>query len=807
MKMLAHLTRMNGERIEQSLKEHCLKVAEYAAESVRNTGLYDAAYLAGLIHDMGKGKTEMKEYLERAYLGEKVIRGSVNHTFASVIWLFEKYHTESRSKWEKMTCEIIGYATGSHHGMFDCVNLDGENGFLHRLQKDKRELFYEETLHTYFSGIADEDLLDRIFQKAVQETKSFFLTAKEIYLADRGSVFFQISMLVRLLLSAVIYGDRRDTQEFMRQLPILETDKMDWKSRREYFETKIAQFGSETAINQVRSDISLQCLQASGRPPGIYRLNVPTGGGKTLGALRYALAHAEKYHKRRIIFIIPLLSILDQNAKVIKEYVPIEEEVLEHHSNVIRHKDGDTEGLDQFEYLAESWNYPIVVSTLVQLLEILFSHKTSAIGRMQALCDSVIVIDEVQTLPKKVTVMFNRAMDFLRQYCNATIVLSSATQPCFEELKWPLRLANAPDLVKLNEKQLMVFKRADVINMTNPGGMDWEECVCFCNDEIRERDSLLVICNTKAEAKILFEKLRNQAEDMDWDIYHLSTAMCQEHRQRTLEELGKSLKRVRHMPLEEKRKVICISTQLIEAGVDLSFECVIRVLAGIDNLAQAAGRCNRSHEYGREGKVYMINLKDENLSMLQEIRNAQNSTRKAVELWREEDECLISNRITRRFYQYLFEETKNEVEYPVKDGENSKIYLARLLSNERDTDVRNKNREYILQQPFKIIGQSFRVFDQNTIDILVPYEAGEGIIEQLRELQEGWFDCESFRKIMQQAKKYTVSIYEWQKEKLDQAGFLYPLLEGRVLVLDAKAYDNCFGLFAVDEQAVENFIL
>ena len=453
----------------------------------------------------------------------------------------------------------------------------------------------------------------------------------------------------------------------MRQLPILETDKMDWKSRREYFETKIAQFGSETAINQVRSDISLQCLQASGRPPGIYRLNVPTGGGKTLGALRYALAHAEKYHKRRIIFIIPLLSILDQNAKVIKEYVPIEEEVLEHHSNVIRHKDGDTEGLDQFEYLAESWNYPIVVSTLVQLLEILFSHKTSAIGRMQALCDSVIVIDEVQTLPKKVTVMFNRAMDFLRQYCNATIVLSSATQPCFEELKWPLRLANAPDLVKLNEKQLMVLKRADVINMTNPGGMDWEECVCFCNDAIRERDSLLVICNTKAEAKTLFEKLRNQAEDMDWDIYHLSTAMCQEHRQRTLEDLGKSLERVRHIPLEEKRKVICISTQLIEAGVDLSFECVIRVLAGIDSLAQAAGRCNRSHEYGREGKVYMINLKNENLSMLQEIRNAQNSTRKAVELWGEEDECLISNRITRRFYQYLFEETKNEVEYPVKD--------------------------------------------------------------------------------------------------------------------------------------------
>ena len=202
--------------------------------------------------------------------------------------------------------------------------------------------------------------------------------------------------------------------------------------------------------------------------------------------LRYSLAHAEKYNKKRIIFIIPLLSVLDQNVKVIKDFVPDESEVLEHHSNVVREREMNGEELDYYEYLTDSWNYPIVVSTLVQLLNILFSHQTSAVGRMQALCDSVIVIDEVQSLPKKVTVMFNMAMNFLRQFCNATIVLSSATQPCFEELKWSLRLAKEPDLVRLNQEQLQVFKRAEIFNRIDAYGMDWEQCTKFCREQMEQ---------------------------------------------------------------------------------------------------------------------------------------------------------------------------------------------------------------------------------------------------------------------------------------------------------------------------------
>jgi len=186
----------------------------------------------------------------------------------------------------------------------------------------------------------------------------------------------------------------------------------------------------------------------------------------------------KKFHKKRIIFIIPLLSVLDQNVKVIREYIQDKNLILEHHSNTINEKE-DGQELDRYEVLTENWGSPVIVSTLVQLLNILFVHKTSAIGRMRVLCDSIIVIDEVQSLPKKTIAMFNMAINFLSIYCNATIVLSSATQPCLEELHWPVKFANQPDMVHLTEQQLNVFERADIIDKTDPYGMDMEEWASF----------------------------------------------------------------------------------------------------------------------------------------------------------------------------------------------------------------------------------------------------------------------------------------------------------------------------------------
>lgn len=418
MNLLAHLTIENGIRKEQTLAEHCVRTAEYAAESLKAANLYNTAYLAGILHDMGKATEKFNAYLESAFQGEDVARGSVNHTFAGVIYLLERYHSviDAQSRWKCLTSEIIGYAIGSHHGIFDCVDLDESNGFVHRLEKDRKEICYEEAIENFFEQVMPQKQIDEYFYKATNEIQDFFeKVQKDLGSDKRNEVFFQVGLLCRMLLSAVIYGDRRDTCEFMNGISgihnISESD-IDWERQRNHLEHNISHFDTSSPLNQTRSIISMQCMEFSSNPTGIYRLNVPTGAGKTLCSLRYALAHAERFHKKRIIFIIPLLSILDQNAKVIRENITDKDLVLEHHSNVI-HEDETGEELKKYELLAQNWSAPVIVSTMVQFLNILFTHKTAAIGRMRALCDSVIVIDEIQSLPKRVTLMFNEAMNFL----------------------------------------------------------------------------------------------------------------------------------------------------------------------------------------------------------------------------------------------------------------------------------------------------------------------------------------------------------------------------------------------------------
>ncbi|MDD6572147.1 MAG: CRISPR-associated helicase Cas3' [Thermoflexaceae bacterium] len=807
MQLLAHLTMENGIRKEQSLKEHCMKTAEYAGECLKIAGFYNTAYLAGLLHDMGKATEKFNNYLEKSFAGEDVVRGSVNHTFAGVIYLLEKYHDE-KQRWKCLTSEIISYVIGAHHGIFDCLDLDGNNGFCHRLEKDKGEICYEEAIKNFIESVSPEKEINEYFLKATEEIQSFFeAVQKDNNIRKQDEAPFQVGLLCRLLLSAVIYGDRRDTREFMDSGFCVQKNDIDWKVQRMYLESKISQFNTSSALNQVRSNISKQCLEFSDNPTGIYRLNVPTGAGKTLCSLRYALAHAEKFHKKRIIFIIPLLSILDQNARVIKDNIANKDLVLEHHSNVI-YEDGDVEEVQRYELLADNWNAPIIVSTMVQLLNIFFTHKTSAIGRMSALCDSVIVIDEIQSLPKKVTLMFNEAMNFLSKFCNSTIILSSATQPCLEEVQWPINYANNADMVHLNSDELNVFRRAEIIDRTNPYGMDMDECSEFCCNLAKEYQSLLIICNTKNQAREIYRKMQECFDKNEISIFHLSTSMCQKHRKNIFLNIQKELAEVQIQSCKEEARmpVICVATQLVEAGVDVSFECVVRIMAGIDNLAQAAGRCNRSNEYKNGGKVYLINLKNENLRNLPEIESAKISTRKVLEMYKNAEGIdLIGELAARKYYQYLYQEVRKELKYPVKDcGET--LYLAELLAN-KNNYARKKEVNYFLRYPFKTAGQKFKVFDEDTIDVIVPYEEGERIIDEIRKLDYRKIEFEELNRILKEAKAYTISIFQWQKDKLEEYGYLESCCENKIFLLNPKAYHFQYGLGNIEEQSIENFII
>lgn len=794
-KNLAHITEINGERVEQAVASHSLNVANYAADKLESMNLYNTAYLAGLLHDMGKYTAKYQDYLERAARGEDVIRGSVNHTFCGCIYLLKHYHMNKPQGLDTITCEILAFAVGSHHGVFDCVTPENTSGFEHRINKNFSEIGYEEAVSNFLLECVPKEEIDRLFLLAQTEISAFCKTLIECFGNSKSKISFLMGMVARIVLSAVIDGDRRDTAEFMNGsvFHFHDSSKELWAAQMEYFEQKNAKFDIATPINRARSHFSEQSRDfAQKHRSGIYRLTLPTGGGKTLTSLRYALSHALEYSKKRILFVIPLLSILEQNSAVIHKYIQDETILTEHHSNVI--KDFETaEELDQYELLCETWNSPIIITTLVQLLNTLFSHKPTAIRRMSALSDSIIIIDEIQSLPKKTTNMFLMALNFLAYGCGATVVLSSATQPCFDETALPLKYSIPADIVPYEKEYFEVFKRTKIIDKTSPYGMDIEELTDFSTDILENVSSLLVICNTKASALKIYTELDRRGGEHK--IFHLSASMCMKHRTDTLARIRACLK--------SKQKIVCISTQLVEAGVDFSFESVLRVQAGIDNIAQAAGRCNRSNDFGGICSVYVVNLKQnaENLGMLHEIEVAQKCTEqllyrfnKAPEQY---DEDLLSEKSIAAYYRFLFhnDDMKGIFGFPQKLPYGSTENLFDLLADNPNHIQRPAFKgTYFLNQSFQTAGKLFKVFDENTTDVIVPYnqEAEELIADLFSE--KSAFDYPFLKECMEKAKPYTVQIFEYQKRKLEEYGMLVPVLEQHCMVLNKQCYNQKTGL-------------
>ena len=405
----------NGEEI-QKLLEHLEQAAIYASDALQRKYFQACVQLIALIHDMGKATVDYQRYLKKAADGEKVVRGSVNHTFAAVRWILERYKDTKRwGRYASFTADLLAYASGAHHGLFDCVDPNHRSGFQNRLEKEG--ISYEEAVKNFFSECMTEETLDELFAEAVKEVETAIgCIAPQAKIEEE--FFFLLGLLGRLLLSAVVEGDRRDTAEFMNDLSFPKFRSQDtltilWTELSERADSKLDALEQENPIQKARRIISWQCREMAKNGGGVYRLNVPTGAGKTLSSLRFALHHAKEWGKSRIIFTSPLLSILDQNAKEIRKYVERNDLILEHHSNVVRpQKSGKEDELDEMELLMETWDVPIILTTLVQFLNTLFDGSMSSIRRFHALCDSVIVIDEVQTVPEKLVSMFNLAVDF-----------------------------------------------------------------------------------------------------------------------------------------------------------------------------------------------------------------------------------------------------------------------------------------------------------------------------------------------------------------------------------------------------------
>ena len=782
---LAHI-REDGTR--QTVEAHCRNTAAYAKECLKKTGMEDAAYLSGLLHDMGKCQVEFQDYL---FAAEKT-RGSVIHTFQGCRYILEHFHVDGAQRYEDITSELAAYAIGAHHGLFDCVDDMRNSGFEHRMTSGKDN--YDEAKNNFLKECADAKEIEKLFEKANDGLLAVYGKAGSLAAKDGGgspgiNLHFYIGMLARMLASAVIEGDRRDTAEFMsgtlglQGKSNIEADddadrKETWNNCLSYLENKLEEFGTDTAVKKARMSISEQCKNFADCSCGVYRLNVPTGSGKTLAALRFALAHAAIHDKQRIIYTAPLLTILDQNSEEIRSFIGNDRIVLEHYSNIINCEDG--EDLDARELLLENWKAPVIITSMVQLLNTMFKDKTSSIRRFNALCNSVVIIDEVQTIPSKMLSMFNMAVNFLTSICGTTFVLCSATQPAFKRADYPIS-SNLDSIVPYDKKIWMTFHRTDIIDA---GNMVLPDIAAFAMEKLNISNNILVICNKKAEAEYIYKVIS------DSGIYclHLSAAMCQAHRRDVLKKVEEAL-------IESKkslRKFILVATQVVEAGVDISFECVIRLSAGMDSVVQSAGRCNRHGEMGTAAPVYLINCLDEDLSLLSEIRDGKTATGELLEKYVRNpirfENSLSSDISIDSYYERLYSNMAlHAQDYALENG----ATLFDLLSANTkyaDKDFKYAGK-YFMRQAFKTAGMSFQVFDDDSEDVIVPYGAGRLLIDELYSMQTGAYAFPP-NGWLEKVKPYTVSVYNWQKEKIGNG---IETVEG-VFVLQENYYNAVTGL-------------
>lgn len=779
----AHMRRRTSEIsgvIElQTVAQHCRSTASYGAEILQAVGLSEAGYLAGLLHDCGKYKKEFSDYIWAAYQGETVNKGEVNHTFAGCRLLMELFHGKNEDKLADVTCELLAFAVGAHHGQFDCMDETGHNGFLYRQRKEG--IGYSECKSNFLQLCASQSELAEKFEKAHKELTPIY---KKLMDNQTGSqLMFAVGQLARLLLSSVIDADRRDTAEFMDGYKV-KKEKLDlhkfWLPYLRHLEQKIAEFPHSTNIEKARGVFSNLCRSAAQMPAGIYRLNLPTGGGKTISAMRFALAHASKWGKKRIVYVTPLLSILEQNAQVIRDFIGNDAVILEHHSNVLARED-NPEMLNLQELAAENWDSPIIITTLVQLLNTMFLGKTTAIRRYQALCNAVVIIDEVQTVPTHMLSLFNTAVNFLSLVCGTTFLLCSATQPCLEKAEHPMLFGQHCDIVPYQEEFWQPFQRTTLVDA---GGMRLKEIPDFIRRVLAESESLLVICNKKSQAAYLYQQLT----ESDYNLFHLSSSMCLEHRRNVLKKINKSLEN----KSIEGRKTVCVSTQVMEAGVDISFERVIRLAAGMDSVIQSAGRCNRNGEKGGIAPVYIVRCTDEKLQNLGMIRDGKLATLALMDGFYKTPEAfggaLFSNDSVSWYYQKLYSgQPEGHQQYSIK---NYGTIFNLLSSNTKAQNVGGAEDEnYTLCQAFKTAGNLFRALEDATEDLIVPYGEGGALIAELSELPP-WTTPEQLQKWEKRAKGFTVSVYDYQMKQL-MGGIVS--IQG-ILTLLPEYYDANIGL-------------
>lgn len=796
--MIAHINEQTGE--EQSVTEHLRSTARIAENLGRPLAITALARITALLHDAGKFRKAFEIYLRAAAVNPKSVkRGSVNHSSAGAIYLYDRYFHGSYE--ERLTAQMISTAIFSHHGLIDCMTAEGMNNF-HRRIDAREDLDYDEVMENLHSLLITDQEVDGLFQSAVGEVCVLLEKMKE----NNISKFFGTALLERMLLSILIDADRLDTAVFCGSWEAesllmdeiggtVPGEQLPWEGLLQNLEAYLLSFTGTDKISLLRTEISKECLDFASKPDGIYKLSVPTGGAKTISSLRYAIHHANKYKKKRIFYIAPFLSILEQNSEVLGTALNDKTVILEHHSNVVL-DDGDeakTE-LSRYKHLTENWDCVIILTTFVQFLNTLFSDSTQSVRRFHSLENAVIIIDEIQSLPINMISIFNLVMNYLNQICGTTVILCSATQPILDKVNRKITLTPPEDMIADKQRLYRELKRVEIVE--KKGLLNTGEVCSFAWElmnapKCEVKNSLLIILNTKSAVRNVFDCLKRLYDESGEEglLIHLSTSMCPKHR----------LDLIHHMKdCMGKCPVVCVSTSLIEAGVDISFSNVIRSFAGLDSIAQAAGRCNRNGESAM-GVVYLIHYNEEKLGFLKQIQIAAQCSEKLADDYNSNPEGydydLLSPKALDAFYENYYHGQSQErlMEYPIDKRGTSMIDLL-SVNKKGKTEYKDKygskDPNLVMFQAFKTAGQEFEVINQKTTSVLVPYKEGEELIAILN----GRLQYPELPEILRKIQRYVINLYDNQMRRLNEKDALYRLENGGVLALKNGFYDEVVGL-------------
>lgn len=730
----------NGGEPYQYLLTHLTEVSNLMGDYCEKFTIREIGEICGMLHDIGKYSSDF----QRRIRGENI---QTDHATAGAKLVFE--HAKTESSISSIAYYLLAYVIAGHHsGLLDMGNPNADGATLHqRLQSSNPELFsdYNSEMNLNFPILSD--------------------FAKKLSFSNQMDLGFSLFLYTHFLYSSLVDADRTSAQNFTAQIPKpIYPSLMEMKEK---LDSYMSNFSKDKTgdLNAIRSQILSKCRGSAAEKTGMFTLTVPTGGGKTLASLSFALDHAVKNKNiDRIIYTIPFTSIIEQNAGVYKDIFG-SENVLEHHSNfIIPDANKQSNNFDapsgeslKLSLAASNWDAPLILTTNVQFFESLFSAHPSRSRKVHNIANSVIILDEVQALPKELIKPCMYALTELVKNYNCSVVLCTATQPEFKENNL-LPNISVKNIIENYAELAEMMKRADCEFIG-------EKSIDDISHFLRNERQVLCIVNTKRHALDLYNLIKDTE-----NCFYLSTNMYPAHRKKVISEIKRRLK------CGEVCRVV--STQLIEAGVDIDFPVVYRSLAGIDSIIQAAGRCNREGKLSI-GNVFVFKPKEEYLGTdyLKQTANISDSIIKSI--ISESDTLssvnLISPEIVSKYFNELFSINSN-----VNNDNDDALDKAHVMK------LCNDALGEVPSYPFRKISDGFKMISDDGNAVVIPVPEAETILSNLTDKNLGF--------IQKQISPYCVNVRRRELNAMYKSGLVRIINDSIVVLSNRDTYNEDTGL-------------